>query len=155
MKGLPAQSRDLEEVDSGGCAIPNLPVQMLRVVDGMGRQVAVMEPVQTDSMQVTLSQWVSSHQYLPPYCTLRSPSKRPTGCRHISYPDDDESSGADEPYECNVCGVEKYYTIQSFRNHCRRKGHAYCGKCTRSFVDEGARSQVCGTSAIENDSLNE
>ncbi|KAK0242945.1 hypothetical protein EDD85DRAFT_310894 [Armillaria nabsnona] len=122
-KGLPAQSWDLEEVDSGSCAIPNHPVQMLRVVDSMGRQVAVMEPVQTDSMQVTLSQW------------------RPTGCRHISCPDDDESSGADEPYECNVCRVEKYYSIQSFRNHCRRKGHAYCSKCTRSFVDEGARSQ--------------
>ncbi len=118
----------------------------------MGRQVAVMEPVQIDSV---LSQWVSSDQYLPPYCTLRSPLKRPADCRHISDPDDDESSGTDEQYECNVCGVEKYYTIQSLRNHCRREGHAYCGKCTRSFVDEGARSQVRGTSAVENDSLNE
>lgn len=140
-KGLPTQSRDLEEVDSGDRAILNLPGQMLRVVDSMDRQVAVMEPIQTDSMQVTLSQWISSDRYLPPHFALRSASKGPAGGRYISDPDDDESSGADEPYECNVCGVEKHYTIQSFRNHCRRKGHAYCGKCTRSFIDEGARSQ--------------
>ncbi|KAK0190776.1 hypothetical protein F5146DRAFT_568385 [Armillaria mellea] len=103
--------------------MPNLPDQMLRVVDNTGRQVAVMEPIQTNSMQVTLSQ------------------RRPAGCQYISYPDNDESWGVDEPYECNVCRVGKYHTIQSFRNHCHRKGHAYCSKCTRSFIDEGARSQ--------------
>ncbi|KAK0230610.1 hypothetical protein IW262DRAFT_414686 [Armillaria fumosa] len=66
---------------------------------------------------------------------------RPADCRYISDPDDDESSEVDELYECNVCRVGKYYTVQNFRNHCRGKGHAYCSKCTRSFIDEGARSQ--------------
>lgn len=122
-KGIPAQSLDLEEVGSGGCAIPNLPDSMLRVADSTGRQAAAMGPIQTDYMQVTLSQW------------------RPADCHFISDPDDDESSEVDELYECNVCGVGKYYTVQNFRNHCRGKGHAYCSKCTRSFVDEGARSQ--------------
>ncbi|KAK0491192.1 hypothetical protein IW261DRAFT_73405 [Armillaria novae-zelandiae] len=81
----------------------------------------------------------------------------PAGCRYISDPDDDESSEVNE-YECNVCRIGEYYTIQNFRNHCRKKGHAYCSECTRSFVDEGARSQVlafpecCGDSRYDYDS---
>ncbi|KAK0206721.1 hypothetical protein DFS33DRAFT_614405 [Desarmillaria ectypa] len=134
-KSLPAQSRDLEEVYLGDCAVSNLPGQVLRVADNMGRQVAMIEPVRIGSMQTS---------------QLRS-----SGYRYVSDLDDDESSEDDQPsYECDVCGAQEH-TTQSFRNHCRRKGHAYCSKCTRSFVDEKARLQhVKNAKAHRRDSRN-
>ncbi|KAK0461962.1 uncharacterized protein EV420DRAFT_1640259 [Desarmillaria tabescens] len=130
-KDLPIQSRDVEEADLGDCAMPNLPGQVLRVVDSTGRQVAVIDPVQIVSMQMN--------------------QRRPSSGRYVSNSDNDESSEGGQPlYECDVCGTQEY-TIQNFRSHCCRKGHAYCGKCTRSFVDEEARLQHVQNAKVHRD----